>query len=186
MLESILSVASGGITGLLGSVFSNVFDYFKTKQKNSHELKLMEAEQKYLQMEIQGEVQVARQKRKGMEAEADADMLQASYKADKRRFLAEKWVDPDTTLGGVIAVLMAFVDFIRGMIRPVLVVGLTYVTTRLLSQAYAVMPDEGMSPTQAFEVINSITNTVLYITSTAVLWYFGTRPVRNGEKEKAK
>lgn len=181
-----MSVASGGVTGLLGSLFSNVFDYFKKRQANAHELAMMEAEQKYLAMEIGGEVQVAREKRKGVEATADAEMLKASYQSDRRRFLADKWVDPDSKFGVLIAVLMAFVDLVRGLIRPVLVVFLSGLVTYLLILAFDVLPDQGLTPTQAYQIIVNVTNTVLYLTSTAVLWYFGTRPVRGEERGKAK
>jgi len=91
------SIFSGGAVGLLGGIGSGVFDYFKTKEANKHELAVMAA-----------------QKDLAMTAATSATLLEsiklmgASYEHDKATYEGAGWQDS-----------------VRAMIRPILVFLLT-------------------------------------------------------------
>lgn len=68
-------------------------------------------------------------------------------------------------------------DVLRGVIRPGLTVYLCAITTLVYLEARGILAAAGASlnPTQALAVHDLIVSTILYLTTTTVLWWFGTR-----------
>ena len=71
--------------------------------------------------------------------------------------------------------LLLLLDLVRGLVRPGLTVYLCFVTTVVYLQARGLLVASPLTPEQAVGMVNQIIATVLYLTTTCVLWWFGTR-----------
>lgn len=145
-LDVILSVASGGATGLLGSLISGGMALFEGAQKRkdkalefAHELALLDRQAALADQNAENELAI-------VNAETAGAIREASYQHDMASGRPHKWV----------------VDVLK-LVRPtltVLLVGLTWVI-------YLTTADLGIQA----EVVSS----VLFMTSSAGAWWFGDR-----------
>jgi hypothetical protein len=178
MLDAILS---GGLTGLLGTGIGAVTSYFAKKQEleatkvaNIQELAMANEDRQTLELEQKGQLQVA-----NIEAEAtaylqDTELRKASSRMDRAAYSdGPKYADYGIA-GKVYDGLLVLVDFVRGLARPGLTGLLIYLVYVLMSKAYAAA---GPTMTQevAANLIAEMQTTVLYLTTSAVTWWFGDR-----------
>jgi len=77
---------------------------------------------------------------------------------------------------------MVVLDVFRGIIRPGLTLYLAVLTTIIYLQARSLM-GAGMAPEQAAGLVSKIIDTVLYLCTTTVLFWFGSR-AHDKKKEK--
>lgn len=165
------SVLTGGATGLLGVIIQRFADY-KNKQLDmqirvqdrAHELAVMDRE-------WAGRVKVAEVEGASREAVADSGALAESYKGAFDRFATwdmrrEKWW---------VKAWMVFLDVIRGLVRPGLTIYLCAITTMIYVEAQQVLVSTAPDPEAASVMVKHIVNVILYLTTTCVLWWFGTR-----------
>ena len=157
MLGILSSLFGGGLTGLLGSVFQRFFEYKSEKlkiesEKNrfAHELSIAKA---------------AAEAKVGIE---DAKAFSAALTSEPKRF------SENVTYTGKQAWMMVVLDFMRGIIRPGLTIYLCAITTLLYIQARQLI-DFNIPVDMAVDLVKTITNTILYLTTTCVLFWFGTR-----------
>jgi hypothetical protein len=66
-------------------------------------------------------------------------------------------------------------DLFRGLVRPALTVYLCVLSTLIYYQARELIAQQPLKPDQALQIENLIVGTILYLTTTCVLWRFGTR-----------
>lgn len=168
MLETLLT---GGLLGSLGAIATNVTDYFKQKQINKHEL-----EMKHLDLEAMDKE--FRYKERSAELEADTkltesadDLQEASYTHDARAYsLGYK----PSRVGKV---ALVFVDVIRGLVRPVLTCYLIYcvMEARMEAQAILNQSEVNLTSEQALGIYKEIIEMILFLSSTAAVWWFGSR-----------
>jgi len=151
MLELIGSVLSGGVTGLFGAGISSVIEYLKQKQKDQHELAMIQAERETLKLEIQGRERVA-----DIQAETSRDI--AESKAFSESLIADR---ASYSTGN--SKWLVLVDAVRGLTRPVLTLMLVVLTSVLWFTT-----DDQILQSQ-------IVATVLYVTTASILWWFGSR-----------
>lgn len=156
----------GGLTGLIGGIAQKVADY-KTKKleiellqkKSDAEIALRRVDAEIMQQEWAARTKVA-------EIETASADFKASF--NEPTLYSEK-VAPTAKQGW----LLVFVDFLRGIVRPILTLYLCAITTILYMHT-----DGGRVDPQ------SVVDTILYLTVTAVTWYFGARagsPPKNGK-----
>lgn len=188
----ISSVLSGGATGLLGVVMQRVFDWMHRGQdlelvrlNNAHALQLAQidadkasraaqAQENVAQLDADARMSVAQSDAQAREEEAAARLLMASFQSDRAAYL-------DAASQGQSRMarwLMAAVDFVRGIIRPGLTAFLVWETTVLLAWAREMVARNGvsMSLDQSHQLVMQIVETVLYLATVSVVWWFGTRP----------
>ena len=189
------SIFSGGATGLLGIVFQRYFD-FKNKQQdieviklnlqNAIDLKRIEIEQTAKEWEgrahvatVEGEakITVAQEERAGVEAQADAQTLEASYANDASTYLTATVLNSNSRL---LRFAMVAVDTIRGLVRPVLTLYLVIVAHMMYINLHAMLQERGTQLTgeQIQTLAMQVIGTLLYLATTAVVWWFGTRPTK--------
>ena len=171
--EILGAMAGGGATGLLGSLVNSVGDFFKMREKNRHDEKMAEVETRHLEMEIERDVVIAKQEAAAQMEEQAARTQEASYKSDARSYLPAEAVKSSAGL----AWLMAVADFFRGIIRPALTLFLVIVAWQIYMQTNAIVAaaDGGLSADQAYDLLRTIIIGLLYLTFTAVGWWFGSR-----------
>jgi len=178
ILDSILSVASGGATGILGAGIQS-FAAYKTKQldlqaeasKQAHEVLMVEANAKIMQQEWNARAQVATIEGEARVEAEDAKAFAASMTSEPKQFAAGLAASPAQ------AWLMFLLDFLRGAVRPVMTFYLCILTTVVVYQAHAVLQDKGFGLTvdQALATYTRAIDTVLYLSTCTILWWFGTR-----------
>lgn len=164
----------GGLTGILGTWLKGradakmkKLDIEADKDRMAHELKVKEADQAIMKEEWSGRTKVATVEASGAEAVADAKAFEKSYEASLQY---SKGLEP--TKGQAWALVL--LDLLRGLIRPGLTIYLIAITTMIYFQAEKLMGGD-LPPEQAAEIVNKVIGTVLYLTTTCLTWWFGTR-----------
>ena len=154
MLDMLNSLLFGSVTGILGTVVSVGTDWLRTRQQHRNEL-----EMRQFDLEIAREEAASAAHRIALEtdaqvATAEARALEESYRQERSRLSipGEKGA-------------MVWVDVIRGMLRP----GLTIMFVALTGIIYfTLQPAE-------LDLKARIIETVLSLTVTVVIWWFGGR-----------
>lgn len=183
MMTSILgffgSAAFGGITGLFGGLINRVADYFTLKQTNEFNLKMRDKDLEIAKVEAEKDLLIARDTNYTAREVADQESLQASLSADKATYLtAELQEDLPTKYKGFICILMAFVDFIRGLTRPGITLYMCVLTTIIWIEMNSLIvkyQQQVLSPDDAGKIIVLIVDGIIYLTSMCVGWWFGSR-----------
>lgn len=175
MIGILGSLFSGASLGIIGSAVSKVADLVKRHQDRKHELALkrldlemMDKEHAYLERraEMEGEVR--------LEESADG-LVAASLRADRATYSAGH------EMGAWAVGLLVLVDFVRGMIRPLLTVFLIWLVWDTRAEVMGVLHAtgfEGMSPERALGLYGMLLELIIFLTSTCVTWWFGSRPER--------
>ena len=148
LFQHLPAIFTGGATGLLGTALTVGTKFMVTRQQNAHELKLRAIDMEMIKLEA---AHVDRQ------AEHEAEIAEAQALTESYREAAARWSRPED------GPMMKFVDFCRGMLRP----GLTVYFVLLLTVIYFTVA--------TIQLRETIITTLLYLTTTCVLWWFGAR-----------
>ncbi len=183
MLESVISLLGGGITGVLGATVQRVYE-FKSKKldielqkaKFENEIALRKVDSEIMDKEWAARVHVAEIEGASKADVADSGAFAAALTNEPKLF-SEKV----TELSRGQAWLMVLLDVLRGIVRPGLTLYLAAVTTAMYIKASHILNADMIIPEMAYGLVRDITQTVLYLFTTATLFYFG---VRNKEKRK--
>lgn len=176
MLAFLGSIFSGGLTGLLGVAVQRFADYQNKKldlasdaQKFAHETDLKKADAEIMAQEWAGRLKVADTEATSADNVASAQSFSASFQMEPQRYSS-----PTVTSGQ--NWIFVILDLIRGLVRPGLTVYLCVLTTLVYMEARSLLGDGKMlTPEQALSVTQQVIATILYLTTTCVLWWFGTR-----------
>lgn len=170
------SIFSGGATGLIGVVLQRFADY-KNKQLDM-QLEAQRAANEIAKRRVDAEIsaqewaartRVAEVEAAGREAVEDAKAFAASFAMEPQTWTGARKLSPAQTW------LMVVLDFARGSVRPVLTVYLCMLTTYIWYQVSDVLGKQNLDVAGAVSVWNTVVGTILYLTTTCVLWWFGTR-----------
>lgn len=168
MTEIISSVLSGGLTGLLGAAITK-FSEYKTKQldieqlklKHLHEAAMKELDASIMQKEYEARMQIAEVEAQALVESEDSRAFAKSYDMEPERYsnpakssIAQNWA-------------LVVLDFVRGIVRP----GLTIYLCLIVTIMYAKASGSAVSEAVAMEIVQ----TVLYLCTTSILWWFGAR-----------
>jgi len=171
------SILSGGATGLIGIIIQRWADYKNKKldieasrERFSHERDMRKVDAEIMAQEWAARTKVAEIEVAGKIDVADSEAFAASFNEPVRY---SDGVKPTAGQGWMLIVL----DFIRGIVRPGLTVYLCVLTTLIYLHARTLIGKEGaiLSSDQAVDLVKLIVGTVLYLATTCVLWWFGTR-----------
>lgn len=170
------SIFSGGATGIIGVVAQRFADYQNKKldmaiekQRGEQELEKRKVDAEIMTQEWAGRTKVAEVEAAGHEAVADAQAFAASFAMEPQRFSEASKVTE-----GQQWVLVAL-DALRGSVRPLLTLYLCALTTMVYLQARALLAKEDLDAAAALDLEKLIVGQILYLTTTCVLWWFGTR-----------
>lgn len=161
MLDVLVSILTGGATGLIGTLVTGVTGYVQARQKHAQEMELRRLDMELVRVEAEVAERVAAREAESAESAAAWAALEASHKEAGRR-----WSRGDS--GWIV-----FVDVVRGLTRP----GLTLAFVAFVGAIYFTL---GTSDTDASGLRPRIVETVLYLATTCVLWWFGARQVAKG------
>ena len=189
-MTGLLSGVAGIVSGIGGSLISNIFNFFTEKQKNKHELDLIKARVEEMKAEselhikeitVQGEInqEIANQasfdlsQKYGNQRLIDSPMI--------LKLFDSKW---SRWAGVFLVMIMAIVDVINTAMRPAITIVLMYITTAITYQHIMIMQENQkiVSPEMLLMIIDSI----IYLTFTVVGWWFGDRTISKFIKSRGK
>ena len=175
ILETLFtSILSGGATGLLGILVqrwadlkNKEIDLKASRERMAHERELRQIDLDLMAEEWAARTRVAQIEVHGKEAVAESHAFAASFQEPVRFSGAAKSIGQGWALIGL--------DFLRALVRPGLTVYLCVLTTLVYVQARELLGGVGVELTQASDLMRMIIGNILYLTTTCVLWWFGTR-----------
>ena len=118
-------------------------------------------------------------------AETENESMQASFAADSAQYLDKAAQRKKGWVANLVMLMMATVDFTRGMLRPGMTIYLCVLVTMMFTWAKQLASQYGleMSAEQVITLVTQIIATVLYVFTTITLWWFGSRPPK-GKSDK--
>mgnify|MGYP000642794053 CR=1 FL=1 len=190
----------GGLTGLLGTVWSSYnqrkikeLDLQDKQADRAHDLAMVDAESKAMVAEMQANIQVTQAQVEGEVSLQEARAYTTSQKYGNTNVFLESFMDRmfHTTgwvawlaqpLGVFICLLFGLVDTVKGIARPAITAYLLGVSTWVTIQAWDLLNSMGtaLTATQAGDILERVVVTVLYLTTSAVTWWFGDRMTAKG------
>lgn len=190
--SALMAILSGGATGLLGIGLQKFFEFLNKKQElelvkvnNAQALALADKETERVKIagatqvavadrDLAARTEVAHSDQAAREAEADATIREASYKNDRSSYLTGAVLRSKSRF---VMWSMAIVDGFRGLIRPALTAYLVWEVRKMRLDMQAMLDKYGqMLPIATVQDLTTqITVTTLYLATTAVVWWFGTR-----------
>lgn len=171
-----LGVLSGGVTGIFGVAVQRIADYQNKKldiereaQSQAHEIAKMKLEGDMMEKEYAARTQIAATEAQGREAVADAGAFAESMRTEPQKY------SDGVKATGWQAGLLVILDFIRGLVRPLMTVALLAATIWIYAEAVYALRGLAMSSEQALQREQVVVGTILYLFTTVTLWWFGTR-----------
>lgn len=169
------SIVSGGLTGIIGVIVQRYADHENKKldlqvsaQKQSHEIALRKVDAEIMAQEWTARTKVASIESNAQIEVSENEAFSKSFNEPLRYAEGIKY----TRKQGALLVLL---DFIRGVVRPGLTIYLCILTTLVYMHSRQLIGEKLLTPEQALEIIKLIIGTVLYLTTTCLLWWFGVR-----------
>ena len=156
----------GAIIGLAGS--------WMTKRED----------RKKAELDLQREIEIGNLRLKELEAEsshelamADKEMERAEVEGDIAIESAEIGAFTESLKAQAKSTGIVFVDAVRGMMRPVITVFLLGLSTWLAVTVHTLVGGlKTISMTELFDLYEIIIQQIIFLTVTAVTWWFGSRP----------
>jgi len=170
------TLISGGLIGTIGAFATNIVGYFKKKQEHKQALEIKKLDIQFNLASLKMETEIRRE-------ESADDLLENSYKHDTS-FASGKIEN----FSIVERILLVGMDLFRGSIRPLLTLFLiwqVYITQVEVAEILKAAGMDGLSVPDALNIYREVVEMILFLASTSVCWWFGSRPPR-GEKEVLK
>lgn len=162
MIDALTAILTGGATGLLGTALSFGVEFVKRRQAHAQEMELRRLDMELARIEATGAERAATIAAEAAENAAAWGALEASYGEARQRFSRRG------DSGWLVAV-----DVVRGLMRPALTLG-------SLALVAAIYWSLGVSDIEVLDIRPRVVDTVLYVATTCVLWWFGTRAPARG------
>lgn len=175
------SIFSGGATGIIGVALQRFADY-KNKQLDAQleaQRAQNELDKRKLDLEITGKEWAGRVQVAVTEGESAKDVAASQAFATSLLREPERYSSTQGLTSGQQWILV-LLDAARGIVRPLLTVYLCALTTYVWYQVRTVLSQQNLDAAAAMQVWQLVVGQILYLTTTCVLWWFGTR-----NKEKA-
>lgn len=176
MLDFLTSGVGGVLSGLLGTGLQKVMEYKTEKLKAQSELDKRKLDIELMQAEAASRIKVAEIDGNARIESADAEAFSASFNLEPKIYSEGTQKTPAQVW------LLLLLDVFRGSIRPMLTTYLVVLTTLLYFKTAALLTHEIILPGMAYELVQEIINTVLYLTVTVITWWFGVRGNRPPKK----
>jgi hypothetical protein len=177
------SIFSGGATGLVGVILQRFADYKNKqldlaleKQRGELEVQKRQMDLQVMQAEVAGKTRVAEIETAGASDVAATQAFQATMFSEPARYSAPQGL----TVGQ--EWILVLLDCARGIVRPLLTVYLCGLTTYVWYQVRTVLEQQHLDAAAAMSVWHLVVGNILYLTTTCVLWWFGTRNQQSAPK----
>jgi hypothetical protein len=173
MFEFLGAIFTGGLTGLLGTALQGVASYFQKKQEHAQKVELRRLDMEMMDREWEHRDRAAAREGE-IRLQESADGLQgASYGHDSASYSKGLNISSVFLRG-----CLVLVDVLRGIVRPALTVLLCWLVWDTRAEVKAVLDASGVaaiSPKTALALYHEVVTTILYVATTALVWWFGGR-----------
>lgn len=192
MLSTILglfsSAAGGSLVGLIGTAIKGFQEYKDRQAQRLHNIEMRRLDQADMRLEAdlaikQTEAQFAGQATlKNIEAAIAQDVAAAqlqgkSYDNDKATYSTGAVAKLSGFIGNLMRGLLVLVDVTRGMMRPGITIYLLVVESAICYYLYQLVLQFNLLPAeQALPLFITVVDSLVFLTATAVTWWFGSRP----------
>ncbi len=189
MGDVLTAILGGGGTGLLGGLFTSVIGYFQKKSQQKYELQKIAAESQATIDEANANIALNRAQVEGQVDLAETKAFRSSIANDSKYIKEEMLVSLIKSdrfflklIGAGVIFLLGLVDFLKGLVRPLITYYLIGVSTYLTMLAYDIVQKVGpeMIDKTAMNLFNQTVLAIIYLTITAVSWWFGERGMKRG------
>jgi hypothetical protein len=166
--NSLLSSGLGGIVGLVGSWLTKREERLSQEARFKHEVQMAEIRKEEARFEAEHELAMAEKQIERASVEGDIAITKEEVSAFK-----ESLKEQTLKYGG-------WVDALRGLMRPVITVYLLIIASIIafklnnLTGGLETLADD--QQTKMLSIYEEVINQVLFLTATAVTWWFGSRP----------
>ncbi|QHJ74665.1 hypothetical protein VH22019_00101 [Vibrio phage VH2_2019] len=170
------SAFTGGIAGLIGTVFTGIMSYREKEAVRTHEysMRRLDIDERKAEADIllkQTEAEV-----NGQIALGELSAFTTSLTADEARYATgtrarNHWA-------------YIFVDCVRGLMRPILTAMLTWAMCYLIySMIQSLGGIDEVVKQQGMELVDQLVTALIFCTTTAITWWFGARALqKSGHK----
>lgn len=178
----------GGITGLIGSAVTSIFNFKTEKLRGEIKIETIKAETNAMIEEAKANIAITRAQIEGEIEVADSNVYLQSQKEGNKTLFDNKWIDKLLSIEGywrfvtvptavLVSMCFGFVDFLRGLMRPLLTIYLTGLATWVTWKSYELLmlTKSAMTATEAVDIFTDATSIVMYLTTTVICWWFGSR-----------
>lgn len=149
----------GAIVGLVGSFLTKVEDRKLKKLTFEHDERMAKIRTDELRLEGEQKIQLAE-----TEGEIASDI-------ERQKSFTESLKEQSMLYG------IRFVDAVRGLMRPVITIFLLIVSSWLAVNVYHLAGGlQSMPENDVIDLFREIVTQILFLTTTAVTWWFGSRP----------
>jgi len=184
-----LDIILGGLTGLIGNAITSWTKYKTAKMEHEHKENMVKLETLAMLEEAKAQISITKARIEGEVELAEVGAYKESIEAGKEKFFGEQWVDRMFESTGwasyllkpmamVFALMFAIIDVLRGLMRPLLTIYLTGLSTYITWLAWKVLETKGISNlavSDAVGIYSDVISTVIYLTVSAITWWFGDR-----------
>lgn len=192
MLETILgilgSAAGGGFIGLIGTTLKGYQEYKDRQAQRQHEREMRVLDQEDMRLEnelaimqteaeFSGKVALANIEGAIARDVAAAELQGKSYDNDNATY--SKGVTAHLTgfFGVLMRAMLVMVDVARGLMRPGITVYLLVIESLICWMLYKLLLKFDMLQVEhALPLFNTVIYSIVFLTATAVTWWFGSRP----------
>lgn len=163
---------AGGITGIIGSIASAFVNYKMKKMDYDHQIEMARINMEKMELETNLKIRLAEAKVKGEVDIAEMEALKDSYKDLSKKYFSVSYFDSLPSWSRpLVALLFAFLDFIRGIIRPL---ATTFITVIVSWIGYSTYQSD---PTAFVSSAPLLVSIILYITVMIYAWWFCDRKI---------
>lgn len=193
---------SGSITGLIGTIWSGYnqrkqkeLDLKLEESKQRHALEMVRAESEAMLAEAQANIQITESQVMGAVELAEVEAFSDSQRHGNAQSLSSAFAERLANVDGwarfitlpllsILCFLLGLADFIKGLARPCITAYLLGVSTWLSYKSWQLLEltNTALSPAQAVDIVEQAISVLLYLSTTAVTWWFGDRMTEKGAK----
>lgn len=147
---------SGGLTGLLGAALSRIGEFFETRQRNFQEVRILELQSSLAIKELDAKIEeVKAEAQYGRPSNPPSEEISIPPRVEERSPRETRW--------------LAMAEVTRSVTRP-------FLTILLCFMCFSVWAWSSSPSTEEQAV-----STILYMGTTSVLWWFGSRTITKGK-----
>ncbi len=176
---------AGVLSGLIGSIVTSITNYKTQKLKNEHDIAMAKIEKEAMIAEAEMGIKVTEAKVQGELAKADAEIFKESIAKGNEKIIAggtiEKLLEGKYTkwAGTLLIFILGNVEALRGAMRPLLTIYLVGISSWITYSAIQLLNAQSgaLTAAMATAIFGDVTGIILYLTASAIAWWFGNRGI---------
>jgi len=193
MIGSIISFLGSGVFGSVIGVFGNWLNQRQIREteriKNQHEIDMAHVQIDILKAKTDASIKINTAKIQGAIDLEDSKAYATTIVVANQKSFSDKWIDKMLEMEGRLRYItvplafcimgpLAFVDVLKGFMRPSLTLAFAGGFGYLTYLSYGILQQHGfatLTPAQAVMYFTLALDTTVMLTTTCVTWWFGDR-----------